>query len=164
MGSAVLLATLAAGCTPTHMYSAHTISRNYDSGDAPVDPPEPHEGGKFDDYVKGGEIFKYSCGTCHNARPLGERPFDFNETATAHMRQFAYLTGKEYRQLILYMRRWHDVGPPTPDVTPSPKRFFYSQPINELRPAGKAEKDAAPAPQPGKEGKDAGAPKGNSPE
>jgi len=32
------------------------------------------------------------------------------------------------------MRRWNDVPPPNAGVdTPSPKRFFYSQPIPELR-------------------------------
>jgi hypothetical protein len=151
VGSALLLATLAAGCS--QIPSAHTNSRNYSYGDAPVDPPQPGDRGKFDDYVKGGELFKMSCGSCHNQRPLGERPFSNAEICMAHMRESAYLTGKEYRQLMLYMRRWHDVGPPTPDVPPSPKRFFFSQPITELRdkaPA-KAEKDAAPPAQPGKE-------------
>jgi hypothetical protein len=161
LGSAMLLATLVAGCE--HFHSPHTVSRNYSFGDAPVDPPESHESGecheegKYDDFVKGGVIFKNSCGCCHYARPLGERPFSNVEIYTAHMRQSAYLTGKEYRQLIYFMRRWHDVGPATPDVPPSPKRFFFSQPISELRDkgAGKVEKDAAPADKAGKEDKDA---------
>ena len=143
LAGVVLLGTLI-GCS--QIPSAHTNSRNYGTGDSPVDPPQPCDGGHWDDYVKGGELFKMNCGNCHVARPLGERPFSNSEICTAHMREQAYLTGKEYRALITYMRRWHDVGPPTPDVTPSPKRFFYSQPINELRekePA-KAHKDAAP--------------------
>jgi hypothetical protein len=49
------------------------------------------------------------------------------------MRDQAYLTGKEYRQIVLFLRRWHDVGPPTPSVTRSPKRFVFSQSIAELR-------------------------------
>ena len=28
---------------------------------------------------------------------------------------------------------WLWVGPPTPDVEPSPRRFIFSQPISELR-------------------------------
>jgi hypothetical protein len=69
------------------------------------------------------------------------------------MRESACLTGKDYRQLIYYMRRWGDADPPTPDVEPSPKRFFYSQPISELRDkgAGKLDKDAAPPDKAGKE-------------
>ena len=150
LAAGILLATLV-GCS--QFPSAHTNSRNYGTGEAPVDPPQPCDGGKWDDYIKGGELFKMNCGNCHVARPLGERPFSNSEICTAHMREQAYLTGKEYRALITYMRRWHDVGPPTPDVAPSPKRFFFSQPINELRDKtpGKAEKDTAP---PGKAGKD----------
>ena len=43
----------------------------------------------------------------------------------------AYLTGKEYRQIIMFLRRWDNVGPPTPPVAPSPKRLIFSQPISE---------------------------------
>jgi hypothetical protein len=50
------------------------------------------------------------------------------------MRVRANLTGKEYAKLMEFLRRWHDVPPPNPPVEPSPKRFFYSQPIAELRP------------------------------
>jgi hypothetical protein len=148
----MLLAVLA-GCWQTP--SAHTISRNYSFGDAPVDPPPLCEGGKYDDYVTGGHLYKMLCGSCHNARPLGERPFSNGEICTAHMRDSAYLTGKEYRQLIYFMRRWADVGPPTPDVPPSPRRFFFSQPISELRgkDSGKEEKGAAPPAPPGKDAK-----------
>ncbi|HXG08513.1 MAG TPA: hypothetical protein VNK04_01870 [Gemmataceae bacterium] len=113
--------------------SAHTISRDYHLGDAPVDPPPTCPPTHYDDYVAGGRLFQMYCASCHNARPLGERPFSNYEVAVAHMREQAYLTGKEYRQLIHFLRRWHDVGPPTPDVPPSPKRFFFSQPIPELR-------------------------------
>jgi hypothetical protein len=62
---------------------------------------------------------------------LGERPFNNVEVSFAHMRRHAYLTGKEYRQLIHFLRRWHDLGPPTLETPP--KRFMFSQPISELR-------------------------------
>lgn len=126
------LAVLAgAGCWTVP--SAHTVSRNYSFGDAPVGPPGDGHHGHYDDCVAGGKLFKMYCASCHNARPLSERPFSNYEVATAHMREQAYLTGKEYRQLIHFMRRWHDVGPPTPDVEPSVKKMTFSQPIPELR-------------------------------
>jgi len=50
------------------------------------------------------------------------------------MRTQAYLTGDEYRKLIHFIRRWHDLGPAFEEVEDSPKRFFYSQPISELKP------------------------------
>jgi hypothetical protein len=128
---AAALATLGSGCWSNP--SAHTVSRNYSQGQAPVDPPPGHEGCAFDDVTSGGKLFKMYCGSCHNARPLAERPFANYEVAVAHMREQAYLTGKEYRQLIHFLRRWHDIGPATPDVHPSPKRFFFSQPLSELR-------------------------------
>jgi hypothetical protein len=53
------------------------------------------------------------------------------------MRTQAYLTGEEYRKLIHYLRRWHDLGPPIADNEPSPKRFFFDQPIAELHPSAK---------------------------
>jgi hypothetical protein len=81
----------------------------------------------------GDRLFKLYCASCHNARPLSERPFSNYEVAVAHMRDQAYLTGKEYRQIIHFLRRWHDVGPATPDIEPSPKRLTFSQPISELR-------------------------------
>ena len=83
--------------------------------------------------MAGGRLFQLYCGSCHNARPLGERPFSNYQVAVAHMRDQAYLTGKEYRQIIHFLRRWDDVGPPTPAVQPSPKRLVFSQPISESR-------------------------------
>lgn len=112
--------------------SAHTTSRDYSQGDTPVDPPQDSRG--FEDRVGGGQLFQMYCGACHNARALGERPFSNYEVATAHMREQAYLTGTEYRKILHFLRRWHEVGPPTPEVTPSPRRFFFSQPVPELRP------------------------------
>ena len=112
-----------------------------------MDHPEPCADGRFEDYVTGGRVYQMYCGSCHNARPLGERPFSLSEVSAAHMREQAYLTGKEYRQLIYFLRRWHDVGPPTPDVAPSPKRFVFSQPIPELR-GERRERGEAPTGQP----------------
>jgi hypothetical protein len=49
------------------------------------------------------------------------------------MRVRANLTGKEYAKLMEFLRRWDDVPPPAQHESPSPKRFFFSQPIPELR-------------------------------
>jgi hypothetical protein len=126
----VLLAAFVGGCG---IPSPHTTSRNYGlRGDVPVDPPQPiPPAPAYDDCAKGGRLFKLYCGSCHNARPLGERPFSNYNVAVAHMRDQAYLTGKEYRQIILFLRRWDNVGPPTPPTGPSLKRFVYGQPVGE---------------------------------
>lgn len=129
LGAAVVF--VAVGCWTNP--SPHTISRNYNLRGFPADPP-PHGGGQFDDRVTGGELFKMYCGACHHARALGERPFANYEVAVAHMREQASLTGKEYRAIIHFLRRWHEIGPPTPDVEPSPKHHTFAQPIPELRP------------------------------
>jgi hypothetical protein len=127
----VSFATACAGCRPVP--SAHTISRNYSLGDAPIDPPSVHNA-SYEHCLTGGRVFKMYCASCHNARALGERPFASYEVAVAHMREQAYLTGTEYRALIHFLRRWHDVGPPTSEVEPGSKRLVFSQPITELRP------------------------------
>jgi hypothetical protein len=137
------LMTAAAGCS---VPSAHTVSRDYSlREDLPVDPPAGCAEDR--DYLEGGRLYKYYCGSCHNARQLSERPFSNNEVSTAHMREQAYLTGREYRQIIHFLRRWHDLGPPTPDVPPSPKRLVFPQPVSELR-DGAAPAEAQPAPPP----------------
>jgi hypothetical protein len=113
--------------------SAHTVSRNYSlRPDLPIDPPGTQESVN-QDCTEGGRLYKYYCGSCHNARPLSERPFSNYSVAVAHMRDQAYLTGKEYRQIIMFLRRWYELGPPTPEVKPSPKRMIFSQPVAELR-------------------------------
>ena len=117
--------------------SAHTFSRDYSLGNAPVDPPH-EEGSNHDDIVTGAWVYETHCSRCHNGRPLGERPFAWNVVSATHMREQAYLTGKEYRAVVQFMRRWAEVGPPTPDVEPSPKRFFFSQPMSELGPGKNA--------------------------
>ena len=47
---------------------------------------------------------------------------------------------------MYFLRRWDNVGPPTPAVGPSPKRFVFSQPISELR--GEAAQGSPPAAPP----------------
>jgi hypothetical protein len=89
------------------------------------------------------------CSYCHNAPALAERPFANYRNVVAHMRVRANLTGKEQAKLMEFLRRWHDVPPPSPPVEPSPKRFFFSQPIAELRKepsAGAGAPAAAPTP------------------
>jgi len=146
LGIVGVIAAFMMGCeTP----SAHTISRNYSQrGELPIDPPRDQSESE-DDCANGGRLFQLYCGSCHNARPLGERPFSNYHVAVTHMRSQAYLTGEEYRQIILFLRRWDNLGPPTPPVEPSPKRFIYSQPISELRGESAAAGPAAPPPPPG---------------
>lgn len=146
LGMVAVMVALAGGCeTP----SAQTISRNYSRREGvPIDPPRVLSGAA-DDCAEGGRLFKLYCGSCHNARPLGERPFSNYHVALTHMRDQAYLTGKEYRQIIYFLRRWDDVGPRTPPVEPSPKRFIFSQPIAELRGESKAADSAPPPTGPG---------------
>jgi hypothetical protein len=146
LGLAAVFASFMVGCeTP----SPHTIGRNSKMrSDLPVDPPGVDA--EYDaDCATGGRLFQLYCGSCHNARPLGERPFSNYQVAIAHMRDQAYLTGKEYRQIIRFLRRWDDVGPPTRPVEASPKRFIYSQPISELRGDSNDAGSAAPPPPPG---------------
>jgi hypothetical protein len=72
------------------------------------------------------------CSSCHNARPLAERPFSNYQNVIQHMRVRANLTGEEYAKLMAWLRRLQ--GVPTPELheAPSPKRFFFTQPIPEL--------------------------------
>ncbi len=114
--------------------SAHTFSRDYSNAPTRIVDSEKTSGG-FEDCVEGGQLFKMYCGQCHNARPLAERNFRETEVSFSHMRTQAYLTGEEYRKLIHYLRRWHGIGPPVPENEPSPKRFYYDQPIAELNPS-----------------------------
>jgi hypothetical protein len=126
-----LVLLTAGGCWQVR--SAHTTTRNYGLGDAPIDPPAECDG-SYEECLTGGRVFAMYCASCHNARPLGERPFANYEVAASHMRDQAYLTGAEYRALIHFLRRWHDIGPPTPELEQGPKRFVFSQPIAELQP------------------------------
>ncbi len=104
-------------------------------GPAPLRTPSPARQGacSYEDALTGGQIFSMYCAECHNPRPLSERPFAHYQNVAAHMRVRANLTGKEYAKLMEFLRRWHDIPPPTPPDTPSPKRFIFGQPIAELR-------------------------------
>ena len=132
-----------AGCeTP----SAHTISRNYGLREGRAGRPARATDAERTTMQRPGPLFKLYCGSCHNARPLGERPFSNYHVAVAHMRDQAYLTGKEYRQIIFFLRRWDDVGPPTPG------RRALAEAIHLLaadrRAAGRVAEPADPAPPP----------------
>src|SRR5262245_40958583 len=86
LGLAAACAALA-GCWSAP--SGNTASRNYSQGEFPVDPPGRGGGCQFDDVTSGGRLFKLYCASCHNARPLAERPFANYEVALAHMRKHA---------------------------------------------------------------------------
>jgi hypothetical protein len=111
-------------------------------GPAPLRMPSPAAGGGdccYEEAVTGGHLFELYCGYCHNARSLAERPFSNYQNVAQHMRVRGNLTGEEYEKILAWLRRWADVPPPHADLlTPSPKRFEFSQPVSELRP-----KDAA---------------------
>jgi hypothetical protein len=118
-------------------------------GPAPLRMPSParhNDNGSFEDSLTGGEIFSMYCAQCHNPRPLSERPFANYRNVAAHMRVRANLTGKEYAKLMEFLRRWHDVPPPSPPPAPSPKRFIFSQPMAEQK------GQTAPAQPPGNPG------------
>lgn len=140
-GSALVLGAClaAAGCistAPDVSYKAR--------GPAPLRTPSPAKQGDcgcYEDSLTGGQVFSMYCSYCHNAPSLAERPFSQFQNVAAHMRVRANLTGKEYAKLVEFLRRWNDVPPPNPPVTPSPKRLIFSQPMNELR-----EQKPAPAP------------------
>jgi hypothetical protein len=90
------------------------------------------------------------CSVCHNARPLAERPFSNYQNVAQHMRVRANLTGEEYAKLLAWLRRWDDVPGPEQHETPSPTRFFFSQPIAELRDKRpKTAPDLVAGPRPG---------------
>jgi hypothetical protein len=127
---AVVLAV--AGC-----YSTAIDNSEYAQGPAPRRMPSPdREGdgcGTYEDSLTGGQIFTMYCNYCHNAPNLSERNFANFKNVGSHMRVRANLTGKEYAKLMEFLQRWNDVPPMTPPDEPSPKRFIFSQPLNELR-------------------------------
>ncbi len=132
----------AAGC-----YNMPIDTSEYAQGPAPLRMPSPaKEAGAcacYEDSLTGGQVFAMYCSYCHYAPALAERPFANFKNVAAHMRVRANLTGKEYAKLVEFLRRWHDVPPPNPPVEPSPKRFYFSQPIPELREQPPA-KEASP--------------------
>src|SRR5215813_2033383 len=132
-GSAVVLGLLwADGC-----YNTPADTSEYARGPAPLRVPSPEKDGEacdcYEDSLTGGQVFTMYCEYCHNAPSLAERPFSNFKNVAAHMRVRANLTGKEYAKLVAWLRRWHDIPGPEQHETPSPKRFFFSQPIPELQ-------------------------------
>jgi hypothetical protein len=112
-------------------------STSYVKGPAPLRMPSPDQDSgsdRFEDSVTGGEVYEMYCASCHNRRPMSERPFANYRNVAAHMRTRANLTGKEYAKLVDFMRRVQDAPLPDPDTDPSPKRFTFSQPIPSLEP------------------------------
>jgi hypothetical protein len=130
-------------------YHTPVDTTEFAQGPAPRREPSPAKEGEgcgcYEDSLTGAQVFTMYCSYCHNAPALAERPFSNFQNVAAHMRVRANLTGKEYAKLVAWLRRWHDVPPPHPPVEPSPKRFFFGQPIPELRPKEPA-KEAAPKP------------------
>jgi hypothetical protein len=136
----------AAGC-----YYTPIDTSEYARGPAPLRFPSPARTAKacvcYEDSLTGGEVFTMYCGYCHNARSLAERPFANWQNVASHMRVRANLTGKEYAKLMEFLRRWHDIPPPSPRPEPSPKRLIFSEQIQELRPKEPAKPGEAPAPE-----------------
>jgi len=136
----------AAGCFHTPIDTSE-----YARGPAPLRMPSPAKDGdacdRYEDSLTGGQIFTMYCSYCHNAPSLAERPFSNFKNVAAHMRVRANLTGKEYAKLVEFLQRWHDIPPPTPPIEPSPKRFYFSQPIPELREQQPAAGAASQQPQ-----------------
>jgi hypothetical protein len=131
-----------AGCHNTAVDTS-----DYARGPAPGRIPSPAreaEACTYEDSLTGGQVFAMYCSYCHNAPSLAERPYAQFRNIAAHMRVRANLTGKEYAKLMEFLRRWNDVPPPTAPVDPTPKRFYFSQPIQELREQTEAPK-APPA-------------------
>ena len=126
----------------------------YARGPAPLRMPSPAKEGQacgcYEDSLTGGQIFTMYCSFCHNAPALAERNFaNFRNVAT-HMRVRANLTGKEFAKLMEFLRRWNDIPPPEQREAPSPKRFFFGQPIPELRQRQpKTAPDPVSGPRPG---------------
>jgi hypothetical protein len=140
---------VSAGC-----YHTPVDTSEYARGPAPLRMPSPASEaracGNYEDSLTGGQIFSMYCGYCHNARSLAERPFAQYKNALAHMRVVADLTGKEHAKLMEFLRRWCDVPPAGQRETPAPSRFFFSQPISELRDQPpKTAPDLVAGPRPG---------------
>jgi hypothetical protein len=109
---------------------------NVSRGPVPLREPGRAQAGagcSYEDSLQGHHVFEMYCAACHNARTLAERPFSNYQNVAQHMRVRANLTGEEYAKLLAWLRRWHDVPDPEQREESSPKRFFYSQPIPELR-------------------------------
>jgi hypothetical protein len=142
-GSALALGVILAmvGCTNTPPYI-------YDASHSPAplrEPPPDQPGcGSYEDSLTGGQVYNMYCSYCHYAPTIAERPFSNFQNVAAHMRVRANMTGKEYAKLMAFLKKVQDVPPPPPTAPPepSPKRFFFSQPLTELR-EKEADKGAA---------------------
>jgi hypothetical protein len=111
-----------------------TTPMRVEKGPAPLRMPPPgQEDCCYEDSLTGQHVFEMYCAACHNVRALAERPFSNYQNVVKHMRVRANLTGKEEARLLEWMRRWHDVPTPGLHEPPSPKRFIFSQPIQELK-------------------------------
>jgi hypothetical protein len=140
-----LVAVVTFGCQSTPIDLA--------DGPAPLRMPDPARPcDTYEELLTGGEVFMMYCNQCHNARALSERPFSSYQNVAAHMRVRAQLTGIEYAKILEFLRRFHDVPAPTPELGPSPKRLIFAQPIAELRgeqaPAAPAAPPVDPNPLP----------------
>jgi len=135
LSGSVLVVTCALAAFGCHNTPVDTS--DYARGPTPLQSPSPAKEAEacqtYEDSLTGGQIFSMYCSYCHNAPSLAERPFSQFQNVAAHMRVRANLTGKEYAKLMEFLRRWNDVPPPTAPVEPTPKRFYFSQPIQELR-------------------------------
>jgi hypothetical protein len=150
----LLLAAVIAGChAPSalpkdSLRGTRVASPEFVNGPTPLRTPSPAQAigsERFEDSLTGGEVYQMYCASCHNRRPMFERPFASYQNVAAHMRTRANLSGKEYEKLVAWMRRVQDAPLPSPDTGPSPKRSVFSQPISELRGEAAA---AGPAPAP----------------
>jgi hypothetical protein len=137
--------------TPSGCYNAPVDVSDMSRGPAPLRMPAPvAEDCCYEDSLQGHHIFDMYCGACHNARALAERPFSNYQNVAQHMRVRANLTGQEYAKLMAWLRRWHDVPSPELREVPSPKRFFFAQPIPQLRDRqAKTGPDPVAGPRPG---------------
>jgi hypothetical protein len=133
IGATLFLAAnvLAVGC-----YHTPVEESEFARGPAPMRMPSPAkdlDNCSYEDSLTGGQVFSMYCSYCHNAPTLAERPFSNFQNVALHMRDRANLTGKEYAKLIEFMKRWNDIPPAHGPAEPSPKKFIFSQPIQELK-------------------------------
>jgi hypothetical protein len=162
LGAGLTSLLILSGCTNTPVDVSDATR-----GPAPLREPGGGNDCCYEDALTGGHIFEMYCAACHNARALAERPFSNYQNAAQHMRVRADLTGEEYAKLMEFLRRWDDIPPPEQHAVPSPKRFFFSQPIPELRDKqGKTAPDLPGGPRPGAmdEAAPGQPPPGNSPQ
>src|SRR6516225_958832 len=142
VGSALVVSGVlaAVGC-----YNTPIDVSSFGRGPVPLREPSPaRDCDCYEDSLTGGQVFTMYCSYCHNAPNLSERPFSNFRNVAAHMRVRANLTGKEYAKLIEFLRRWHDVPPPNPEMETTPKRLIFSQQIQELAPKQPAAEEAQP--------------------